>query len=360
MTAFNLTRFLWRRVTASHKPVIRRWRRAERDRESLVKLIAERRVLRRIHRTARGGPPLIVGPWLSEVGFEALYWVPFLRWVRARFDLDPRQVIAISRGGVGAWYADIAETYVELFDLIEPHEFARRNQARQQAAATHKQFELADLDREVIAYAQRQTGATDARVFHPSLMYGLFREFWLGYRPVSLVHDHVVQRPWKPAPSYALSSLPKEYIAVKLYTALSLPPTRENREALRTILLQLADAHHIVLLDTGIAFDDHDDYLFAGHPRVHTVRDLMTPTNNLGVQTEVIARSQRFVSTCGGLAWISPMMGVPTVALFSDSQLLRAHLFYARTVYLNSDAAPFQTVDVGGLQTLMQEWMLPR
>jgi hypothetical protein len=53
-------------------------------------------------------------------------------------------------------------------------------------------------------------------------------------------------------------------------------------------------------------------------------------------------------------------MGVPTIALFSDAQLLRAHLFYARTVYLNSDAAPFQTVDVGGLQMLMQESMLPR
>ena len=28
---------------------------------------------------ARGGP-LIVGPWTSEVGYEALYWVPFLAW----------------------------------------------------------------------------------------------------------------------------------------------------------------------------------------------------------------------------------------------------------------------------------------
>ena len=24
--------------------------------------------------------PILVGPWLGEVGFELLYWIPFLRW----------------------------------------------------------------------------------------------------------------------------------------------------------------------------------------------------------------------------------------------------------------------------------------
>ena len=26
--------------------------------------------------------PILVGPWLSEVGFELLYWIPLLRWIK--------------------------------------------------------------------------------------------------------------------------------------------------------------------------------------------------------------------------------------------------------------------------------------
>ena len=32
-----------------------------------------------------------------------------------------------------------------------------------------------------------------------------------------------------------------------------------------------------------------------------------TPQTNLGVQTEVIRRADRFVGTCGSLAWLAPM-----------------------------------------------------
>jgi hypothetical protein len=47
---------------------------------------------------------LVAGPWLSEVGFETLYWVPFLNWLKTAFHIDPSRVVAVSRGGVGSWY----------------------------------------------------------------------------------------------------------------------------------------------------------------------------------------------------------------------------------------------------------------
>ena len=47
---------------------------------------------------------VMVGPWLSEVGFELLYWIPFLRWAVPEFNLDPSRLIVVSRGGVAGWY----------------------------------------------------------------------------------------------------------------------------------------------------------------------------------------------------------------------------------------------------------------
>ena len=58
-------------------------------------------VEREIDDIVSSGRTIVAGPWLSEVGFETLYWVPFLRWVKAAFRLDPSRVVAVSRGGVG-------------------------------------------------------------------------------------------------------------------------------------------------------------------------------------------------------------------------------------------------------------------
>src|SRR5688572_19670832 len=38
-----------------------------------------------LQKMARSERPVIVGPWVSEVGFELLYWIPFLNWVKANY-----------------------------------------------------------------------------------------------------------------------------------------------------------------------------------------------------------------------------------------------------------------------------------
>ena len=92
----------------------------------------EWQVERDIAAVARGRGPIIAGPWLSEVGFEVLYWIPFLRWFEDRYRIDPERVIAVSRGGVAGWYGDLAARYVEIFDHLSPEEFGRRNRERHQ------------------------------------------------------------------------------------------------------------------------------------------------------------------------------------------------------------------------------------
>ena len=87
-------------------------------------------VEREIDDIASAGRTILAGPWLSEVGFETLYWVPFLRWVKAAFRLDASRVVAVSRGGVASWYEGIATRYVEIWDHVDPVEFARRTGER--------------------------------------------------------------------------------------------------------------------------------------------------------------------------------------------------------------------------------------
>ena len=52
--------------------------------------------LQRALRTIAEHEDIIVGPWTGEVGFELLYWIPFLGWL-AEQGLAQRRVTVVSR-----------------------------------------------------------------------------------------------------------------------------------------------------------------------------------------------------------------------------------------------------------------------
>ena len=44
----------------------------------------------------------------------------------------------------------------------------------------------------------------------------------------------------------------------------------------------------------------------------------MTPRNNLDVQSRIIARSHCFVGTYGGLSYLAPFYGKPSIAFHQE------------------------------------------
>jgi hypothetical protein len=357
----NLAAKVWRRAAAAPKRGLRLARRAERLREQAAAFADEWQVERDIAAIARGRGPIIAGPWLSEVGFEVLYWIPFLRWFEDRYRIDRERVIAISRGGVGGWYGDLAARYVEIFDQLSPEEFGRRNRERHQReeAGGQKQTTIGPLDDALLAAARSAAGVQDAAICHPSLMYRLFSRFWYGNRALDLVTSHTryVPVPHRTvAPPHlrtsAPSDLPERYIAAKFYTGAALPGTPEARGALRELVRTAAARMPVVMLDTGLATDEHEDYLFRDIPNVLSLRDRLMPATNLGVQTAAIAGAQGFIGTCGSLAWLAPLLGVDTLAVYSEERFLVSHIFFATQAYRQAGAARFDTLDLRSLTEL--------
>lgn len=307
---------------------------------------SEWRVERDIGRVISGSDPIVVGPWLSEVGYEVLYWVPFVRWVQSQYDLPADRLVVVTRGGAASWYSDITTNAVELFDLMSPDEYAAGNAQRSvEDRGTLKQFGVSAMDRRIVAEVERRIGASRIRVLHPSFLYQLFHQFWLGHRPPSFLEKRTRYRRI-PAPNVAVPPLPSEFVAVKFYTAASLPPTDAVRRALQSIVLGLAERTPVVMLDTGLTLDDHEDYSFGVASRIHSVRDALRPRDNLAVQTAIISRASSFVGTCGALAWLAPMLGVDTTAVLADARFLHGHLQVARRVYQLMDGGRFSPLDI--------------
>lgn len=275
--------------------------------------------------------PLIAGPWQSEVGYEVLYWVPFLRWATRRAGISPERVTAVSRGGAAPWYTGIAGRYVDVFEGLDPKAFRRLTEERWATAGGQKQNAFGDWDAEVLDSLADQVSWSPTGLLHPSLMYRLFQRYWRGRAPLSHVLEHVVyERLEAPSLDVLETELPEEYVAAKFYFRPSFPDTPANRELARGIVAAIAGVSDVVLLNTGLELDDHAELDIDGG-RVIRALDGIPAERNLAGQSAVIAHARAFVGTYGGLSYLAPFYGVPSLALYSHGEhFLPSHVDTAR------------------------------
>lgn len=237
--------------------------------------------------------PILVGPWVSEVGFEVLYWIPFLRMCFERYRVDPKRVTVLSRGGARCWYEGLCGNYVEIFDYISPEEFVAENSKREENGKGKKQFDLSPFERRLIDEATTRAGLKSPAVLHPSAMYQLFRYYWVGLRDRNHVFKWcqyaLLDHAFDPPPGLPE---PGQYYAVKFYFSACFPKTPENVRFIRTLIARLSQRSKIVLLNTGLELDDHSDSVKIDLDNVIDASSLMTPRNNLEVQTAIVARSK--------------------------------------------------------------------
>jgi hypothetical protein len=293
--------------------------------------IDEEDTLRRIRQMVKSGAPVVVGPWLSEVGFELQYWIPFLQWVNENMNLPRERVIALSRGGVASWYSCVADRYVEIFDHFDARSFRDKNFSRMREAGGQKHSGVSTFDQEIVRSAQAR-GELPAEFawLHPSLMFRLFKPYWTRNASVSLIERYTKYKPMSApvAPDFGASPLSGPYVAAKFYYSEAFPDVPENREFVRRMLFALSSRSEVVLLNTGLEVDDHRDSLPSELSfRVHSAEKFLSLRDNLGVQTALISGAQAFYGTYGGFSYLAPFYGVPSVSFYSrEDKFLPVHL----------------------------------
>lgn len=278
--------------------------------------------------------PIIVGPWLSEIGFELLYWIPFLRWACAFARLKPEQLWIVSRGGCRDWYADISPNYVDVLDAYDPKAF-RAGNARRIAEQTGqherlglrhgrpstKQHVSTDFDREILMHVARTANVDTSRVLHPSLMYALFRPFW--QRKAPSLYTQMTE-PRRLRTSMVVSGLPASYVAAKFYASAACSYSPLHRTMVNACVRAAAEISDVVVLHSGTKYDEHGDFPIDPHPRVHRV-PLEAPATNLATQTAVIAGATSYLGTYGGFAYLAPFLGIKARTFYAQPNFRRDH-----------------------------------
>jgi hypothetical protein len=288
--------------------------------------------------------PILVGPWLSEVGYELLYWIPLVRWARETYGLDPDRFVVVSRGGVSSWYGDLAHRYVDLFDYYSPGEFAVFNAERQKASGMQKQKGVADLELKLVSSIEKELGFGPCDLLHPRLMYsGVFRYHWSQRSAMDHLLLHArYERFQTPEPGEIEARLPEDYYAVRFYSRESFGDNEGNRHFVRQTIERMLERRDVVLLDSPFAVDDHTNVEWmkaAGNGsrynnRLVRAEDWMVPRNNLDVQSRIIARSHCFVGTYGGLSYLAGFYGKPSIAFHQQlHDIMDSHYNTAMTLF---------------------------
>ena len=287
-------------------------------RRAAAQVVASRRasaVERQLASIAAQDRPIVAGPWLGEVGFELLYWLPFLRWFVERFDVSPDRLIAVSRGGSAAsWYGSIATRSHDALSFMAPDEFRRKNDDRTGRLGEQKQIAATPLDEEIISFV-RQAEGRQVSVLHPSIMYRLFAPYWWGHKPIEWVRQYT--RYSMLAPPALPVTLPANYTAVKFYFNDCFRDTPVNRTFVDRVVRDLTALEPVISLSTGVAVDDHDP-CEPDIAAIQGISHMLAPHNNLLVQSAVVAGARRFIGTYGGFAYLAPLCGVPAVSYYSE------------------------------------------
>jgi hypothetical protein len=296
-------------------------------------------VRRRLAGMAAGSGPIVAGPWLGEVGFEVLYWMPFLRWFAQEYRIAPHRLIVVSRGGTQSWYLPFAGIYHDVFDHVSGQEFRRYHDQRVRDAGEQKQTTATAFERHLTHAVLRAAGAPDAALLHPSTMYELFNPFWWRHLDEGWVHRHArylrLQAPDR-APG---DDLPAPYTAVKFYFNDAFPDTPRNRAFVGDVVRRLAARSAVVSLTTGLSLDDHGGVSVDAHGVASPSLDV-DPRCNLHVQSAIVAGASAFVGTYGGFSYLAPFYGVPTTAYYDDAAGFSSrHLSMARSALAAVGAA---------------------
>src|SRR6185295_17708620 len=262
--------------------------------------------------------PILCGPWHGEVGFEVLYWIPFLHYLLTH-GIAPERIIPITRGGAGAWYG--VPQGLELFAMRSPQDVRIERRLQAERSGLQKQTTVTPFDRQVLRDAADTLKLTKYHILHPAWMYHRLAPYWTGQRgPMWLTRRTEYAN--LPAPQLPSTlALPEVFVAVKFYSRETWPMGHKLADAVASATMQkLAEIMTVIVLDGSVHTDEHLDFPVPVHPNILHLRDLITsrPETNLAIQSAVLSAAQGFVGTYGGLAQLALRLGKPSVTFYTD------------------------------------------
>ena len=191
----------------------------------------------RIDQIVSGERLILIGPWTGEVGFELLYWIPFVRWVRAHWAVPPERELIVSRGGVGSLVWATYDVPTPTYSLCSlPKSFAVPSPTRSVNTASRVRSTIASLKPSVAIVATSRLTCCI-----PALMHRLFASYWSDESGYAQIDQFTRHQLIEPPGNTGRPGLPSDYVAIRFYFNECFPATSDNRAFARSVVSSLAE-----------------------------------------------------------------------------------------------------------------------
>ncbi|HEY5412044.1 MAG TPA: hypothetical protein VIJ94_15085 [Caulobacteraceae bacterium] len=193
---------------------------------------------------AEGRGLVVLGPWWDDPDLELLYWTPFLRWWRRRYQVDKERIVVVSSGGARPWYDGLVGQYFDLTELYEPAALADLDRSRtQELAQRRKRFGVTDADRQIVKRLDRRLGFRGLKVLPAWAMAVSFERYWSGHAGPALLGARTRPQAIRIKEKRArqrVPGLPSAYLAVGL--------PDDCGGAFQALIRRVADKTRVVVL----------------------------------------------------------------------------------------------------------------
>lgn len=307
-----------------------------------------------LERLKRSDAPILVGPWRGEVGFEVLYWIPFIDQIAHMTGIPRERFVPISRGGASAWYG--TPTGLELYAFRSPQQVRVANREQVAETGLFKQETVSPFDRGIIYDAADQLKVSKYHVLHPAWMYLRLAEYWTMHKGLSWLNPQLRYTQIQTPAVNPSVNLPKDFVAVRFYSRATMPGRHKQVMGfLKGCIDTIQQDHEVVILDSDLSLDDHMDmtHELTG-PRVHHLSEYgpLHVETNLATMSAILGRARGFVGTYGGFAQLALRCGVPSVSFYAEWEKTSiAHALLAHTLSVRS-GVPSYVLRIGDLPML--------
>ena len=281
----------------------------------LFMTLAERWFDGRSRLMARSRAPILVGPWRSELGFETLYWLPWLAKWRERYQIAKERLVIVTRGGAGVWY-DAGKT-ADLYHYTSEDVLRRQMFTDLKRQQSIKQLSMTEWDRRLLDLVAEDVGLLGHFRLHPSAMYRALSPWWGGRWGVGDIMDRLAFQPLLAPSVPSAIPLPQSFLAVRFYARATWAMTPDSRAWVTKLIQRLAAKTPVVILSSPVRPDDHTDFQVSGE-HILDLAPYVTPTNHLAIHSAVLSKAKAFVGTYGGTMQLAVRLGKPAAGFYQQ------------------------------------------
>lgn len=251
------------------------------------------------------------------MGFEVLYFIPYLEQLIDRYKIERERLIVVTRGGAGVWYR--AGQTVELYDYVPPKDLRLQALEASKTRASITQQGVTRWERRLLDLIAERMGLRRYHLLHPSRMYRAVAPWSGTTQPQTLGFANLMAQlrfttlPTPPVPVGL--SLPEQYVVVRWYQRATWPMREDLVDWTKAMVAAIAERMPVVVLKSSAYLDDHVDFPAPEGPNItHVTAEPWR--DNLAVQSAILKRAAAYVGTWGGMAQLAVRLGIPTAAFY--------------------------------------------